>query len=492
MATTAEKQQNTAMHAFALSNVMVGLESTIVATVIPAIVDELHGIRLMSWVLTAYLLMMAVTAPIWTKLSERYGTKRLMIIGTTIFVLASITEGLSINMYMLIVARLVMGIGAGAMAQLPYVIYGTQLPTEKRVKAIGNAIGAYSIASAIGPLIGGWITDSIGWRWVFFINVPIGLLMIWLIVRNYHEQFTPNRETIDYRGALSLSVAIISLMLMIQELGAQNPKMVVVAVEAVIVIVVGAYFFWTERHAVDPIIPMNLFGNRSYMAKNVMMFFQYGMVSFVNSYIPMWGQGIYGLSALKGGLILVPSSILLAVGTRMVSPLMANNSEKRLIRTGSYAMLLAIVILAVVQQTSSVWFLALAGAVFGISTGVVNGTSQVAVQDAVAQDQIGPATALNSLIRTIGSTMVLSVLSLSLNTTFKNAINAHHGKIQINQLNAISSSASAADLPSKLVPLLRTILYQGFHYLALWSVLFMALSILFTYVDPWKTRDNLK
>lgn len=490
MADKLQRQQNTAMRAFALSNVMVGLESTIVATVIPEIVDDLHGIRLMSWVLTAYLLMMAVTAPIWTKLSERYGTKALMVIGTTIFVLASITEGLSINMYMLIVARLAMGIGAGAMAQLPYVIYGTQLSNTKRVKAIGNAIGAYSIASAIGPLVGGWITDNFGWRWVFFINVPIGLIMIWLIVHNYHEEFVPNHQAIDYRGALSLSVAIISLMLMIQELGEQNPRAILVAITAVIAVVIGAYFIWTENHAVDPIIPMNLFKNRSYMAKNIMMFFQYGIISFINSYIPMWGQGVYGLSALLGGVILVPSSILLVAGTRMVSPLMEHNSEKRLIRAGSFVMLFAVVVLVVTKQTSSVWLLAIAGGIFGLSTGVVNGTSQVAVQDSVAFKQIGPATALNSLIRTIGSTMVLSILSLSLNTTFKHAITDNHGKITISQLNSISSSTSAAELPSKLVPLLRTILYQGFHYLAIWACLFMALGILFTYLDPWKKEKS--
>lgn len=481
-----QHQQNIAMQAFALSNVMVGLESTIVATVIPAIVNDLHGIRLMSWVLTAYFLMMAVTAPIWTKLAERWGTKPLMLIGTVIFILSSITEGVAVNMVMLIAARLVLGVGAGAMAQLPYVIYGTQLPSARRVKQIGNANAAYSIASAIGPLLGGWITDSLNWRWVFFINVPIGLLMLWLIARNYHEVFTPTKQPIDYRGAGSLGVAIIALMLMIQALGEQTINGLSVAVTAVIA-VVGSYFFWTEHRAADPIIPLNLFRNRSYMLKNIMMFCQYGVLSFVNSYIPMWGQGVYGLSALAGGLLLVPASIMLAVGTRLNTPLLAHQQPKTVVRLWGCLMLAAVVLLAVIPQAASVWWLMFAGAAFGLGTGVVTSTSQVAVQDAVVKEQVGAATALNSLMRTIGSTMVLSLLSLSLNTTFKHAITAHHGVIKISQLNAISSASSAAALPQKLVPLLRTILYHGFHWLAIWAAVIMAISVLISVIDRWQT-----
>ncbi|MFD1430517.1 MFS transporter [Lacticaseibacillus mingshuiensis] len=479
------KKQNIAMRAFALSNVMVGLESTIVATVIPAIVDDLSGIRLMSWVLTAYFLMMAVTAPLWTKLAERFGTKPLILIGTGIFVLASLTEGLAVNMYMLIGARLAMGIGAGAMVQLPYVIYGTQLPTAQRVKQVGNANAAYSIASAIGPLIGGWIADSLGWRWVFFINIPIGLFMMWLICRNYQESFTPNRQAIDYRGALSLATTIIALMLMIQALGAQTPNLGLVGSTAVITVVVGVFFFWIEHRAVDPIIPLGLFRNWSYMAKNVLMFCQYGVLSFVNSYIPMWGQGVYGLTALAGGFLLVPSSVMLAVGTRLNAPLLARHSEKSVVRRWSLVMFAAVLILAFIWQTSSVGFVVVAGGLFGLGAGVVTSTAQVAVQDAVPKRQVGSATALNALIRTIGSTLVLSMLSLSLNTTFRHAIAAHSGKLKIDQLNAISSAASAAKLPSNLVPLLRTILFQGFHWLAIWACLIMGVSLLVSLMDPW-------
>lgn len=481
-----QNQKQRAMRAFAFSNVMAGLEGTIVATVIPAILADLHGIKLMSWIITTFMLLMAVTAPIWTKLSERFGTKRIFMLGTTIFVLASVLEGLSINMTMLIAARALMGLGAGAMQQIPFVIYGLQLPPDERRHATGRAIAAYSIASAIGPLIGGWLADSLGWRWVFFINVPIGAIMLVLVQKNYFENFTPNHQKIDFAGTAALSLAVISLMLGLQELGNAQINGGILTGLLLAFLVLSALFWQIERHAIDPIVPLHLFSNRSLMFKNGLMFLQYGVFGFFNNYLPIWGQGIQGVSALVGGLILIPASILLAFGTKRTNYFVHHLGERRTVTGGMLLMILAGILLYFLPQKIGLWSLLVIGGLWGLSTGLVNGTTQVAVQETVRHENIGAATALNALIRTMGTTLVLSSLALSLNHSFVRQIASAKQKVTLSQLNQIANASAANHLPAELLTTLRGMLYLGFHQLALLVTLILIGALFLNWLDPWK------
>ena len=161
-----------------LSNVMAGLEGSIVATALPAMMAELHGIKLMSWVVTIYMLLMAVSSPIWTKLAERFGYKQMFVLGTLLFTIGSLGEGLAINMLMVIVARALMGLGAGVMIQLPFVIYGMMYQADERRRVIGNTVAAYSFSTIAGPIVGGLIVTLLDWRWVFFINITCGILLL--------------------------------------------------------------------------------------------------------------------------------------------------------------------------------------------------------------------------------------------------------------------------------------------------------------------------
>lgn len=163
-----------------LSNVMAGLEGSIVATALPAMMAELHGIKLMSWVVTIYMLLMAVSSPIWTKLAERFGYKQMFVLGTLLFTIGSLGEGLAINMLMVIVARALMGLGAGVMIQLPFVIYGMMYQADERRRVIGNTVAAYSFSTIAGPIVGGLIVTLLDWRWSFSSTFPLGF--IWLLL----------------------------------------------------------------------------------------------------------------------------------------------------------------------------------------------------------------------------------------------------------------------------------------------------------------------
>ena len=479
-----ETQTKRSANAFALSNVMAGLEGTIVATALPAIVSSLHGITEMSWVITAFMLMMAISAPIWTKLAERFGYKQVFITGTLVFIISSLLSGLSLSMPMLIVAHGVMGIGSGAMQQLPFVIYGLMFePTRRRV-AVGNAVSAYSIAAIVGPIIGGIIVDSLGWRWVFFINIPIGMFMIWLIARNFKLESPVNRKSIDYLGSTLLSLATITLMLALQFLGQANSNAFEIITLILVSLVLYLLFIVAEHRAKDPIIPLTLLHNRSLMMKNGVMFLQYGFFNFYNNYLPTWGQGVFGKTALIGGMILIPGAIALAISSRLSNRLLQFFSERLAVTLGMLLMLLGDLLLVVLPFNTNFIWLPVAAAIIGLSFGMVNVTLQVAVQESVSPEHIGAATALNSLIRTLGSTLVLSALSVSLNQSFTSGI-AHHSGLTITLLTRISDSTALHLIPSALIEPLRQVLYGGLHNLAIISLFILAFAVLLNWIDPW-------
>lgn len=475
--------------AFLGSNVMVGIEGTIIATALPAMMAELHGITLISWVIAIFMLMMAVTAPIWTKLSERFGYKKLFLIGTAIFVASSLVEGFAVNMPMLIIARATMGIGAGAMQQLPFVIYGVMFAPDKRRQAIGNAISAYAMAAVVGPLLGGLIVAALGWRWVFFINIPIGLLMMAVIIRNFHQDFSPNRKSIDYAGSSLLSLAVIALMLALQFMGNASPNWGLIALLFVVAIALALIFIAVERRATDPVIPLALFKNRPLMARNAMMFLIYGFFGFYSNYLPTWGQGMLGATALMGGLILVPSSITQAVFTPIVSRLMGRFSEKLLSMLGFGAMILGAILLVILPAHAGIIWLMLSAALFGIAFSLSNTVLQVSVQEVVPTEQIGAATALNALIRTLGTTLILSSLAVELNSNFAKAVQTN-GRLTIGLINQISDAAALKNIPHALVEPLRLVMYQGLHNLALIGLGIIVVAVVINSFTKWKKAQG--
>ena len=180
-----------------LSNVMAGLEGSIVATALPAMMAELHGIKLMSWVVTIYMLLMAVSSPIWTKLAERFEYKQMFVLGTLLFTIGSLGEGLAINMLMVIVARALMGLGAGVMIQLPFVIYGMMYQADERRRVIGNTVAAYSFSTIAGPIVGGLIVTLLDWRVEFYSKAKDHKLNRLVAVKVLKQEFSENENFVS-------------------------------------------------------------------------------------------------------------------------------------------------------------------------------------------------------------------------------------------------------------------------------------------------------
>lgn len=240
--------------ALLLSNAMGGLDSTIINTALPAIISDLHGIQLMGWIVAVFLLGTAVTTPLWSKLGEYIGNKSSYQIATSLFVIGAFLEGMSPNVYFLIVARTIMGIGNGGMTSLPYIIYAKlyQNP-HKRTQVLGFVTASFSTATIIGPLVGGWIVDTFSWHWVFYINVPIGLLSI-IVVQLFFKvpKATKQNQPVDYLGATLMASGLICLLMAIEMIGTIS----ILWVGLLLVVALGLLIAMliVENRAVDPII----------------------------------------------------------------------------------------------------------------------------------------------------------------------------------------------------------------------------------------------
>ncbi|WP_165964698.1 MFS transporter [Periweissella cryptocerci] len=479
------RQMKMAGFAFLLSNVLAGLDGTIVATALPAIVSDLHGIALMSWIITAYMLFMAVSAPIWTKLSERFGQKTIMQVGTTLFILGSVIGGFAGNIITLIIARAIIGIGAGAMLQLPFVIYGSMYAPAERRLVIGRVLAAYSMASIVGPLLGGWFVDIASWRATFFISLPIGILMM-VLVGIYFKQvdFKPNLHRIDVPGALTLALMVISLMMAMQSLSQTVIAWHILVIWFVLALISGIAWWQIELHAGNPIVPLHLFKNRSFISKVFVSFFQYGFFGFYTNYLPTWSQGVLGTTATVAGFVLIPSSIAMILYGRMQSRLEARFSEQQMIRNGLLLMIFGGLVLVLTPHSTLILLLVLAG-IFGLGTAMVNNTIQVATQEAVAPTEIGAATALNSLIRTLGTTMLVSTFALAMNRV--NAHGIQHTKgVTTNLMNKITDATAARQLSPDIVPVLRNLLHSGLTMIALLATIAVIISLVINWKDPWQ------
>jgi Arabinose efflux permease len=241
-----------------IATFMTAIEGTIVSTAMPTIIGSLHGVSLMNWVFSIYLLMTAVATPIYGKLSDIVGRKPVLLIGLVIFVIGSTLCAMSNSMLTLILARVIQGIGSGAIQPLTFTIIADIYPLEKRARILGLNGSAWGVAAVIAPLLGGFIVEKLSWHWVFLINLPVGLLtmaLIWIFFKE--EKREHEKLQIDYWGTVLLVLVLLPLMLALQNIGSGNA---ILPIGLVLVSIISVFIFIkVERHVSDPILPLDLF-----------------------------------------------------------------------------------------------------------------------------------------------------------------------------------------------------------------------------------------
>lgn len=295
-----QKQVTMVAATLMLGNFMSGLDGTIINTAIPSIVASLHGIQFMGWIIAIFLLGVSISIPIWTKIGEKITNKGAFQFSLVLFVIGSALQGLAPNMLFFLIARLIMGLGAGGMGSLPYIISGYIFKNlHTRTKVVGYLTASYNGAAILGPLVGGWLIDTFSWHWVFYVNIPIGIIAFILCMIYYKPMKPRITPSFDTLGAMLLTT---SLLIFLVGLQLQGISSTIVVISLIILgIIFGIIFFLHEKKAANPIIPISLFKNRNLNGDFLLFSLTWGAYIAVNTYLPMWAQALLGLSALIGG-----------------------------------------------------------------------------------------------------------------------------------------------------------------------------------------------
>ncbi|HZB47680.1 MAG TPA: MDR family MFS transporter [Mycobacteriales bacterium] len=395
-----------------LSGLMIGmflaaLDQSIVGTALRTIVTDLGGADQASWVVAAYLITSTVTTPVYGKLSDLYGRKPVYQFAIGVFLLGSVLAGFSQNMVMLILARAVQGLGGGGLLSLAFTIIGDMVSPRERGRYQGYFGAVFGLSSVAGPLLGGLFTDTIGWHWIFFVNVPIGVLA-WLVVgARLNLPFTRREHHIDYLGAVTL-VAGVSAALLVTQWGGQEYAWTsgpILGLSAAAVLLLAA-FLLVERRSPEPILPLRLFRNRTFSLVNAAQFIiALGMFGAI-IYVPFYLQIVRGQSATEAGLLMIAVMVGI-LATSIASGLLISRLGrwKPFPVAGTAVFTVGLALMATMTTTTSLWALGAYLAVIGAGLGLAMQTLILAVQNDSDPGELGVATSSVAFSRSLGGAL---------------------------------------------------------------------------------------
>jgi EmrB/QacA subfamily drug resistance transporter len=389
------------------------LDQTILATALPTIAADLGRLTELSWVVTAYVVAAAASTPLWGKLGDRHGRKRLLEVALAAFLAASALCGLAGTITALVVARAAQGVAAGGLMTLAMAAVGDLVAPRERARFQGYIAATFAIATVAGPLIGGALVQHAGWRWVFYVNVPLGVAALaGLALRLPAPPTERPAASLDVSGAALLAGATTALMLAClwggQRFGWSSPEILGLAVATA---ALAGGLVLRERRAADPVVPIALLRLRPVAIASGALFLATAALFSINVFVPLFLQATTGASPTQAGLLLVPAMIGIAVSTNVAGASIARTGRyKRFPVAGLALMTAALVFLAVVAGHPSRTTTGIGLAIFGLGFGMVGQVLIVAVQNAVDRRELGVAMAVTSFFRALGGAVGAAVL----------------------------------------------------------------------------------
>jgi EmrB/QacA subfamily drug resistance transporter len=389
------------------------IDNTIVATAMSTIVASLGGLDKFVWVTSAYLVAEMAAMPIFGKLSDMYGRKRFFMLGIVLFLLGSVLCGTAHNIVELSIYRALQGIGGGALMPIAFTIMFDVVPPEKR-GSMGGMFGAvFGASSLLGPLFGAYLTDYIQWRWIFYINVPIGLAALALVLVSYHESAKHFKQRIDWWGAATLVGSIVCLMFGL-ELGGQQyawGSSVIVGLFAAAAVLM-ALFLYVETKATEPIISYAMFRQRLFAASTLTsLFYGAGFITF-SMFIPIYVQGVTGGSATNSGYILLPMTLSSVVASQVGGIFTAKTSYRKIMLFSVLVFALGTFLLGSIAPDTSKWLLTVYMIIAGFGVGFSFSVLGVAGMHSFDMRQRGSANSTLAFVRSLGMTVGLTVFGI--------------------------------------------------------------------------------
>ena len=387
---------------------LASLDQTIVGTALPTIVGQLHGVNHMAWVTTAYILATTIVMPVYGRLGDLIGRKYLFLGGISLFLAGSVVAGASQEMTTLIIGRAVQGLGGGGLMITSQAIIADLVPPRQRAKYMAPIGAIFGLSSVIGPLLGGWFTDSIGWRWAFWINLPVGALA--LLVGTLALRL-PRRNVpvdFDYRGFALLATAVTSTVLVAEWGGTSyawsDPLILGMAAGGLLT---WALFFVSQTRTAEPLIPPRLFRSRIFTTATLvgLLVIGIGMFAFIG-YLPTYLQMVYGVSATQSGLLLIPMVAGIMITAIPSGQLMSKTGRYKIYPILGTALVgLAAVLMSTLDTSTSLVVVCIYVALIGAGVGLTMQPLVLAVQNDFPASEVGTATSANNFFREIGATL---------------------------------------------------------------------------------------
>ncbi|NRQ38630.1 MFS transporter [Nonomuraea sp. NN258] len=490
-----------------LTMVLAMLDNMIIGTALPRIVEDLGGLAHLSWVVTAYVLGTTVSTPIWGKIGDLYGRKSIFMVSIVIFLIGSALCGMAGSsilgaepgegMAQLIAFRAIQGLGAGGLMVNVMAIIGDLVPPRERGQYQGIMAGVMSLAMIAGPLVGGFITDHLDWRWAFYVNLPLGAVALAMIAVKLHLPKLNNKVRIDWLGAVLLSVSIVAMVLITAWGGSEyawgSPQILGLAALAVVTLGV---FIVVERRVAEPIMPLQLFRNRNFTLISAIGFLLgFAMFGAIN-FLPLFQQTVQGASATNSGLLLLPMMGAAMVVSLFVGKAITSTGKYKIYPViGGVGMVLGAWLLSTMGVGTPAWVTGVYIAVLGLGMGFLMQTTMLIAQNSVEQKDLGVASSTSTFFRSIGGSFGVSLFGAIFNNHFLSELTKHFGPQAAEQmakggtggLNAAALAGMKEPARSGMLESLATSISGVFW----WSIVFaVAVPVLAAFVKEIPLRGG--
>ena len=409
-----------------LSVGLIAIDATILATAVPSIVNDLGGFAQFPWLFSIYLLAQAVSVPIFAKFTDLMGRKPIMLVGIGLFVLGSIFCGIAWSMPALIAFRALQGLGAGAVQPTAMTIIGDIYSVAERARVQGYVASVWALSSVVGPTLGGLFVDFLNWRWIFFVNVPLGALAAWWLFRRFHEKVVRKQHRIDVGGSALLGVGSSLIILGLLEGGilwqwSSVLSITILTVGVLLMILFGV----VERRAAEPILPSWLFRSRLLNSTNLAALGVGVLLIGLTSFIPLYAQGVLHTTALVAGFALAALTLGWPLAASMAGRIYLKIGFRRTALIGSVVIMIGSALLTLLSSHSSVWQVAATCFVIGMGLGLVASPTLIAAQAAVDWDRRGVVTGTFVFSRSMGSALGIAVFGAIANASLSRRIGGH-------------------------------------------------------------------
>jgi EmrB/QacA subfamily drug resistance transporter len=476
------RTRNFIMLGLALGMLIASLDQTVVGTSLPKIVGDLGGMSLFSWLFTAYMLAETVTIPIAGKMSDRYGRKPVFLVGMGLFLGGSILAGMSQSMEELIMFRFIQGLGGGCLMPVAMsTVADLYAPTERgKIQGLLGAI--FAISSIIGPFMGGWIVDNADWRWVFYVNLPVGVLAILVTSFKFPKLVNENKKPIDYAGMATLTTSLSAFLLLLTWGGSTYAwdSVEIIGLGVLSVLSVIAFYFM-ERKAADPILPLHLFKEPIFtLGSAALLLMAFGLFGII-AFLPLFLQAVIGMSATYSGEVLIPLMMGAMAGSISSGVLLKRTGYKVWLLAGPLIGALGLFLLSTLHEGSSVWDAVVYLVITGVGLGFVMANYIVAAQNVCRKDEIGIVTSGMSLFRGLGGTIGVTVLGVIVNHTMVQQLNQNlpNGAMaalpttDVTSLGGYLLTPAVNSMPSAIVEAIRLSLSNSITYMFLIGTVFV-------------------